>query len=225
MNEPSFYFTAQIIESLATTLGIIVAGLWAFFTFKKKREVETAISLDLVTYSQEYNNDHYIVVFEAIIRNRCHTKLKARYNCSSEFPFDFKDGTGEKYKSAFDLKIVPFPQNIKAGSVIYWYHYANEPILEIDLLQLYRNFPKIPSFACFWMEPDEEHKFGIPVILPAGLYMAKLTFLGEDEIDFWSRIFLVKVPQLKNTVKSEKHKISIEAFDETGAPITGAPGK
>jgi hypothetical protein len=214
MPETAFYSFTQIFESWATIIGIFGAGFWALYTFVIKRINKSAIDIDLKTTSFEYDNGRYIVLFESIIKNRGHIKLKAKYKCSPKSPYDPEDETGEFYNSALDLKIRPFPNNCDLNSIVYWYPCDPTSTLELDLLNLYRDYPNSPSPAYFWMEPGEEYQLGIPVILSAGLYLAKITFIGKKKLEFWSRLFLVNIPQSNIFIKSETQGISVHAVNE-----------
>ena len=195
MNEPGFLYTAQIIESIITAIGILIAGLWAFTRFRNKRENETALSLDLETSFIEYDRDHQIVFFQAVLKNFGQVKIEAINKCKPAYLDTFGDGTKEIISYALDLKVRAIPGDLPGRKIIYWYPEPSNDIFEVDLLQEYEDY--VTNNLWFWMEPGEEYKLGVPVILSPGNYLAKLTFLGKGKQEYWSRMFLIKVPPLK----------------------------
>ena len=192
MNEPAFLFTAQIIESIITAIGIIAAGLWAFTRFRNKRENETALSLDLETSFYEYDRDHQIVFFRAVLKNCGQVKIEAISKCKPAYKDTFGDGTEEIISYALNLKVRAIPNDLPERKIIYWYPEPTDDIFEVDLLQEYEDY--VTNELWFWMEPGEEYKLGVPVILTPGNYLAKLTFQGKGKQEHWSRMFLIKVP-------------------------------
>jgi len=53
-----------------------------------------------------------------------------------------------------------------------------------------------PGKTSYWMEPSECSHAGVGIMLQAGVYLAMVTFVGQNGKDeFWRRLFLVRVPE------------------------------
>lgn len=69
-----------------------------------------------------------------------------------------------------------------------------EGLKEVNLLSNYED-PQHNNQVDFWMEPGETYYLGTPLVLPAGMYLAKVTVVGsDDDGDYWTRVLRVLIP-------------------------------
>jgi hypothetical protein len=101
-----------------------------------------------------------------------------------------------KYSASLDIKEV---RDLGDGACrqLDWfqspYLRAVRGLPEVNLLSEYEN-PDLDSRVEFWMEPGETYRLCAPVALPAGSYIAKVTFVGTRRGEFWSTLTAVTIP-------------------------------
>ena len=188
----------EFVEHLVVTVAAVIGGLWALFRFVHERNSEAA--LDIATRVQSVplpSGDHFVTVTLSLT-NRGSIKLQAKPNRPWQEPA-FTDGV-ETLRHSGSLQIrqvdgsVPVPNRH-----LDWFEggpFVPVPGLptEINVLSDYEE-PRNGSVVDFWMEPGETYRFGVPVALPPGVFVAKVTFVGAGSAgNFWSQIFTFGVP-------------------------------
>ena len=221
---------SDIINNIVVIVAAIIGGVWALNRLKRERADEAALemivsvtSFDLCAPSQ----NSFLVNLTVQLTNKGKTKIEAKTDRTNG-GYIFDDGP-EKLKHSCSLQIRRIDENRVAGpQSLDWFEGGPwQDILlfrggsEINALIDYENPLRRDSVGMeileFWMEPGETYRAVVPVVLPKGTYIGKLTFVGADqerswldkEIDqfsnqspripcvdqnFWSQIFAFKVP-------------------------------
>jgi hypothetical protein len=191
---------ADTAQSLATAAGILIGGGWALYRFAIQRSRETALALDLTTTSVQHHGDTWLVFFDVAFRNAGSVLIAA----SRERPAYNDDRQrqqhtpGEVVQYGVDLKLRKMAEALPEYEFVSWWSNAkagqwDTRITEVDLAEDYED----PSTerTDFWIEPGETAHVSAALVLPAGHFVAKVTFIGVNtRKDFWSRSFLVTVP-------------------------------
>jgi hypothetical protein len=104
----------------------------------------------------------------------------------------------EKLKHACTLQVKSVLVVGKTGASLDWFDSDSLKFVlgleELNLLSEYE-VPERSNAIEFWMEPGEAYNLGKPVVLGAGIYLAKVTFIGSrNDEDFWTRIVQFSVP-------------------------------
>ena len=193
MDTPYWYYVADSIQNLVTTIAILIGGAWAIYRFWLKREKETAINLN-VNYLTEPYGDLHIVFVEVTIANCGSVSVRAK----KESPA-YKDDV-EIVSSSGHLRLRPIKCNSATQEQILWFPNGAklaplEDDIEADLLTEYA----VDGRPRFWMEPGETYRIGATLLLPPGQYMGMATFIGDrGKEEFWRQVFLLIVPRRDN---------------------------
>lgn len=189
----------QAIQAVVTTLGIVAAAAWALYRFGARREGESALAIDLELTVRPYRDDRSLVFFDVELANTGAVRLAAKRRKDPAFSDLIRDGEiwGEEIRFSGDLMLSRVPDALAHGHAWRWYRQprsdAAVDILEFDLLEEYDDGD---GRSAFWMEPGEVYRLGVPIVLRAGIYVAKVTFIGQrSDQEFWRRLFLVQVPR------------------------------
>jgi hypothetical protein len=183
------------IEDGFVIAAAIIGGLWALLRVWTERTYEAAIDIE-ISSTCAADGPEYLVFLDVVLTNKGHTRVQAKYKRSEGWAYN--DGV-EKLKHSGSLqvrRILPWvgPNN----RFLDWFE---TPLLdsiphlpEVNLLTEYED-PEQNNKIDFWMEPNETYHLGAPIVLSAGLYLAKVTFIGAAGDDnFWSRIHFIQVP-------------------------------
>lgn len=189
----------EIVSNLVTTIAAVVAGLWVLNRLKRERTDEAAIEMTLATESSlcpaQSAPTHYLVLFTVQLANKGKTKIEAK----SERLLDgsvFNDGP-EKLMHSCSLQIRALRPDATGPRALDWFEGGHwDDVLcgdkAVNVLIDYHNPKRRDAegreLLEFWMEPGETYRMGVPVVLPPGVYVAKLTFVAsEQERDGWDR--------------------------------------
>jgi hypothetical protein len=189
----------DVVNNVVVTLAALAAGLWALFRLWRERTDEAALDMSVSQQTAPFGKD-CLVTLTVELTNRGKTKVQAKTErTASGFAFD---DSVEKLSHAFSIQIKRF----KDSSPIHdrrldWFEGGPvEPVgglsSEINLLTDYQD-PENNNVVDFWLEPGETYRLGVPLVLSAGLYLGKATFIaaGGDQ-NFWTQVFSFAVPPL-----------------------------
>ena len=192
---PSLKDIVDIIAAVIVSVAAVIGGLWALHRYLIERTDEEAVDIEINSNCTVYGSD-YLVLVDVILTNKGHTKVQAKYERNEGWAYD--DGV-EKLRHCGSLQIKAIRAwKSRNDRHLDWF---KSPLLEpvdglpeVNLLTEYED-PLQNNRIDFWMEPDETYHLGIPLVLSAGLYLAKVTFVASGGDDnFWSRIFCIQVP-------------------------------
>lgn len=198
----------DIIQNIVTTIAAIVAGLWVLNRLKRERTDEAALDMSLATQSSPHSGhvppDNYLVIFTVQLTNKGKTKIEAKTERLTDGSV-FNDGP-ERLIHSCSLQIRRLQPGLPSMQNLDWFE--GGPWVDIfcgnravNVLIDYYN-PNVRDSQGrealeFWMEPGETYRMGVPVMLPPGVYIAKLTFVGADqERNEWDR-FLEEIGVVK----------------------------
>ncbi len=190
---------AEPFEHIVLGFASLVGGAWIILRLVRERKWDSALAIDI---KSSFVPDKRLLTFiEVRLRNKGKVQLRAKVYRSEE-GLAFGDGV-ENLKHSCSLRVKKLISPLASGdSWIDWFDNKNfdSPQLdEINLLNEYED-PKQNNRTDFWMEPGEVYKLGVPLTLNPGIYLAKVTFVGNrSDSEFWSRIALVKVPSSPET--------------------------
>jgi hypothetical protein len=196
----------EVLNNIVVMVAAVVGGFWALWRIKRERTDEAALEMAL-THTLEPLDHSHLVVFTVQLSNRGKTKIEAKSERSKE-GWTFDDGT-EKLKYACSLQIRGVqPSPVVPPQGLDWFEGGPWQDMalyrggrEINVLLEYEN-PHRGDAVEFWMEPGESYRLGVPVVLPAGTYVAKLTFVGADlEEDSFDR-FLHEIGLVKRAIRA-----------------------
>ncbi|HVO67055.1 MAG TPA: hypothetical protein VMT12_11275 [Syntrophales bacterium] len=186
-------------------LGVAVIGgaWWAVYQWRLQRSYETALEIELVKKCAVYRNNLFVVFIDVSLKNVSRCKLAARaknYANGSAQPV-YEDEL-ETIKHSVGLQLRSIRSDIENNLSLNWFN-STELLIpenipsEINLLTDYE-IESGERIEQMWIEPGETTHVGCAIILPAGHYLAKVTFVGAREFDdFWRRLFYIHVPELE----------------------------
>jgi hypothetical protein len=184
---------ATEIVNLAKDLALIGAAIWATIRFRKERTYEAALEIGF--HASTVSTSSLTTTFlEVTFINRGKLMLQARTAPKGGFVFNDKM---ERVLYGGDLKLRRLSSTPASPEVhLDWFSSkALTDICEINLLSEYENLQENGRID-FWMEPGEVYRLGVPLCLPSGVYIAKVTFVGAHKPeDFWSRIVAFDVKE------------------------------
>lgn len=189
---------SEVVQKFAVATGVVIGGIWAFYRFFIQRAYETALEIDLsVTYVQ-YINGRFLVLADAVLKNKGLTRISAKpKNYPKELAKPVYSDDAETLFHSGSLQLRRIKMDSVGNKVIDWF--------ESDSLEKIEEFPDEINLLneyeiCkdggveFWIEPNEVYHCTIPVIIPKGYYLAKVSFIGNrGNFEFWSRIFQLNV--------------------------------
>lgn len=195
-----------ILKDIVVMAAAVVGGLWAWNRFKRERTDEAAIEMELTTKSTPVGNVH-LVFFTVHLANKGKTKIEAKTELNKG-GWVFDDGPEQlRYPCSLQIRYID-PTRATRQESLDWFEggpwqdmKVYRGLMEINILLEYQN-PKKNERIEFWMEPGETYRLGVPVILPAGAYVAKLTFVAADQEQNWLDGFLSRI----GLSKSEDHQ-------------------
>jgi hypothetical protein len=184
----------SVVHDVVITLAALAGGLWALLRFKRERSDESALDMDVtVRADRTATAGVSAVLLEAKLKNVGKTKIQA--NPTTKGSVAYTDAA-EKIVYSGSLLIRSVPA-LAACVYVDWYDkkgvLAIPGLDEINLLSEYE-LPDRSDLLDFWMEPGEAYTLGRTILLPPGLYLAKVTFIGARDGDFWTRVVQISVP-------------------------------
>jgi len=198
----NWFQISQIFQNIAVGLAAIiggVGGIWAIYRWLIERGHETSLEIDLDSTCTVYRNDLYLVFIDVSLKNVGKVRLVA----NPKKPVH--EDTMETINHSLSLQLRAIRSDIDCSASLDWFSSnkldAPENIPdEINLFCDYEENGKDKQDEIM-IEPETTNNFGYPVVLPAGHYLAKVTFVGErTKIDFYRRLFYIHVQS------SEKQK-------------------
>ncbi len=184
------WISPEAFKNYAETFAIFVGGGWAYWRFVLRRERESALSIALTHEAVPRPDGNYIVFLDVAFTNQAVVRLTAaRSRCPA-----YKDES-EVLNFSGSLLLRALPTDSPANAQVRWFSGAldNSPRssdIEVDLLDEF----SVSGETDFWMEPGECSHSGVTVILPPGLYLAMITFIGSEGVhEFWRRTFFVHI--------------------------------
>ncbi len=186
----------DIIAAVIVSVAAVIGGLWALRRYLIERTDEEAVDIEINSNCKAYGSD-YLVVLDVILTNKGHTKVQAKYERNEGWAYD--DGVEKlRHSGSLQIKAIRAWASRNDRHLDWFKSSLLEPVdglPEVNLLTEYED-PLQNNRIDFWMEPDETYHLGIPVVLSAGLYLGKVTFVASGHDDnFWSRVFCIQVPE------------------------------
>jgi hypothetical protein len=188
------------INDIIVGLAALVGGVWVLLRLVQERTDEAALALGLSCSSSPYEQV-YLVYFNVRMRNVGRSKIQAKAKQRNGYAYD-DDEERLKYSASLQVRRIKQIAPSQGPLHIDWFEkdigrLEKIPGLEeINLLSAYED-PRKANRIDFWMEPGESYGLAASIILPAGLYMAKITFVdARSDRDFWTRIVQIRVPVL-----------------------------
>ena len=186
-----------VIHDIVVTLAALAGGSWALLRFKRERSDESALDMEVSVKGDKTTTANTFAVFvEVKLKNVGKTKIQAEPTARGDIAYKDAD---EKiaFSGSLQVRSVSVPS---AAGYLNWY---DEKIAmpipglsEINLLSEYE-IPEKAGLLDFWMEPGETYTLGKTVALTAGLYLARVTFIGaRNDGDFWTRLVQFSVSPL-----------------------------
>lgn len=196
-----FDFSFDISKAIETVHYLVVAGAalaggaWAYRRFRLERTAEAALCIELSARSVPAPQaPMHLVFLEATLRNVGKTQISARAHSDAKLAYSDAD---EKLAYSGTLEIRRLIAPTGNATHLDWFDSHAWATIDglppIDMLSDYENPDKNDAVE-FWMEPNESYALARSVVLPAGVYLAKFTFLGPQEGDFWTRLLQFTVP-------------------------------
>jgi hypothetical protein len=167
---------ADAVSKLATTLAILVTGVWALYHFYLRRESQTALTIDMSTTPVRYSSSAVLVTFDVTLTNKGLVVLRANRDNGSAY--QDKD---EIIKYGADLLLREVPSGLTPVTPVDWFtedreHSPHDTDFEVDLVRIFRDDN---GRTDFWMEPGETYHVGSTLVLSPGNYLAMVTFVGK----------------------------------------------
>jgi hypothetical protein len=181
----------DIFQNIVTAIAAIVAGLWVLNRLKRERTDEAALEMTLTSQATQNParapSQDYLVLFTVQLANKGKTKIEAKSERKADGSV-FNDGP-ERLIHSCSLQIRELHPGVASPQHLDWFEGPWVDIFygdrAINVLVDYYNPNKRDAESRekleFWMEPGETYRMGVPVILPQGMYVAKLTFVGADQ--------------------------------------------
>jgi hypothetical protein len=175
----------------------MVAGVWAFITYKFTRSAEPALALEVSTEKIYLEQGKVMALVTIILENVGKVKIQAKrvrnVRGKDGKTYTFSDGFDNlPFACTLEVRRVLDTSSVRPPSRLAWYGLdgVGFPRIEpeaIDLLEEY--YDEKEHVTDFWMEPGESYHAASALVLSPGAYLAKVTFVGKHEDDYWSRIF------------------------------------
>jgi hypothetical protein len=185
------------IEHLTVAAASFTAGIWVLFRFWRERTDEPALGITMTVRSDRLGSSN-LVVATVTLENKGRTRIQAKFLANAG-GYIFDDGE-ERLRHGGSLRVRKLKEpSASSFGVIDWFapgFFEEVPGLgsEINLLTEYVD-PRKGNRVDFWMEPGESYDLGVPLTLPKGQYLAKVTFIGSaSDSDFWSHLLGFSVP-------------------------------
>jgi len=183
------------IESAAVIIAVIVGGLWTIYLFRRHRGHETALEIDITVAQEPYGHESTIVFVDTKLTNRGKTKIEAKpKRWSNDTPLPVYENKWESFVSPATLQLRRVVPGVEDQTVVDWYDKGHcvQAVDDIDLVDEYDDDSR---GVIFWLEPGEESHLFAVIVLTGGLYMLKVTFIGNRPgEDFWRSSALLGVP-------------------------------
>jgi hypothetical protein len=185
---------AEPFEHIVLGVASVIGGLWVLLRLIQERLWDSALDINIRS-SMVSTETHPLTFLEVKLINRGKVQLRAKVRRTRGLAFEDK---AEQIKYTCSLKLKRLrPPIVSTNAWIDWFddkNFETMQYLEIDLLNEYGD-PNRNDRTDFWMEPGEVYKLGVPLALCSGIYLAKVTFIGErSDSEFWSRIKMIDVP-------------------------------
>lgn len=190
--------TPEDFEHIVLGIASIVGAAWVLIRLLHERTWQSALAIEIESSSIPVQQQT-LTFIEVRPRNEGKVRLRAKARrTKNKFAFEDDEKSkdvGEKNLHSASLRIKKLTGLPSGDAWIDWFNGQRaESLPEIDLLNEYENIEThLPDF---WMEPGETYKLGVPLCLSDGVYLVKVTFVGNHRGDdeFWSRIAVIRVP-------------------------------
>ena len=184
----------EIASNMAVVLAAFVGGFWALRRYHRERTDEAALEIGF-QYKTRPADPDYLIEIDVVVTNKGKTKIEA--NTTRKEGYAYNDGVEKlKHSASLQLRQVQ-PWQADEKRHLEWFESSLLTSVaglcpEINLLSDYED--PAGGLIQFWMEPGEIYHLSAVLILPAGHYVAKVTFIGADDGDFWSRVAAISIP-------------------------------
>ncbi len=159
---------ASIVESVAMSAALVIAGGWALHRYRLARESQWNLALDAVPSFLPYGDGRWLLSITIRLHNIGRVKLSpSERGCR--------------------LSVGILPRDASAGATPHWNDCA--PILtEYDVIRnASPNHDQEPIEANYWIEPGGEYQEIVNIVVPAGcLLMTEVDFSGLRGEKLWT---------------------------------------
>jgi hypothetical protein len=179
---------ADLVEPIFKVLALLLGSSWVLYLYFTGRSGETGLLIEVVPKTVSAKETLRVVFLDVMPP----PPAPCRVDASRTHPGELAPKFDKSINYAGSLKIRRIQVRVDARpSHVDWWGDDNpsigaETVSEINLLDEYTADEEIPPD--FFMEPGEEYHLGACVLLPAGMYLAKVVFVGGRNREFWSRI-------------------------------------
>lgn len=178
--------TAEAVYHIVVAGAALAGGIWAGFRAWRLREMQAALSIDVAatTYA---NGTSFTVPVNVTIKNVGKHQIESAIRQKSGLVYDEQ---GEQLANCCGLQVKRIDYSA-ADRVIDWYDEKGLiPMFgEINLASAHETDGQTDLF----LEPGESMELLSTVQLEAGDYLLKVTFVGLDERDFYTRTTFLRV--------------------------------
>jgi hypothetical protein len=183
------------LHDMVVSVAAVAGGAWVLLRLWRERSNQAALTIDFAASSKPFEAAH-IVFLNITLTNVGKSMVKAKVKKGGAIAYGDKDERLE-YSCSVQLRKVQ-PSAPPAVAELDWFKspamHRIPNITAINLLSDYEN-PDRDNRLEFWMEPAESYSLGRHVILSAGIYVAKITFIGAGaDTNFWTRVVQFVVP-------------------------------
>ena len=190
------FISSEEVKTYVETIAVLVGGGWAFYRFVLHRESKPALDIDLTWHTVLQPEGQYLATFDVVLSNKSTCQVKAKIRRKRQPAFSDRN---EKLQHSCSLILRRVPEGAPLNSQVRWFPdtEAKSPLstdIVANLLDEYED--EAEDIPDFWMEPSENYHLCVGVILQTGVYLAMVTFVGEQSDDeFWRRIFIIQIPE------------------------------
>lgn len=180
--EPWWVDLAVAAQGWATVVAVLVGGVWALYTYRLKRQAETALDLQVSVQLHAYGAR--VLAFVGVqLGNRGLVRV---------------DATRSKPAYQDDDEIVPYAGHIRlrpldpkqtTASALQWFDGSTDG--SNDLNDSFLSSYETDGTLLFWLEPGECYRLGSTLVLDPALYMGMVTFVGNGPKEFWRQTFVI----------------------------------
>ncbi len=214
---------SEELKNWAETIGIMVGGFWALWRFGLRRERKPALDIALTLKIIPETEERFLAFFDVTLTNKSTRQVLARIRKAGRPAFKDRN---ETLQHSCSLLLRRVPPETPQDKLVRWFADADAksplPTHEANLLDDYEY--EEPGRKEFWMEPSESYHLGVGIRLQPGVYLAMVTFVGQESLwrrllafvrllgakvpfvgkwidvyqrsdEFWRRLFIVEIPE------------------------------
>jgi hypothetical protein len=188
------FLSSEEVKRFVETLAVLVGGGWALYRFVLRRESKPALDVGLTYQAIPEKEGRFLAFFDVTLTNKSTCQVMARIRKIGQPAFSDRS---EVLQHSCSLLLRRVNEGLAHEGQVRWFPDANakSPLasdIVANLLDEYED--EAEGIPDFWMEPSESYHLCVGVILQPGVYLAMVTFVGEQSDDeFWRRLFIIQI--------------------------------